>query len=90
MERTRFGRHGTIPLAFVTSVLDAAHRRSAISGATERLRIRRFWSELPLSLENAVVVTADENRVLGRKKHWLELFPADLVARMTAWRDAQL
>lgn len=90
MEHTRFGRQGHIPLPFVTAVLDAAHRKSAISGATERLRIRRFWAELPLSLENAVVVTADENRLLGRKKHWLDLFPPDLVARMTAWRDAQL
>lgn len=90
MEHTRFGRQGQIPLSFVTSALDAAHRRSAISGAKDRLRLRRFWADLPLSLENVVVVTADENRILGRKKRWLELFPADLVARMTAWRDAQL
>jgi hypothetical protein len=92
MEHTRYGRQGMIPRELVTAILDAAERKSALSGATERLRIRRFWEDLPLCAENAVVVTADENRVLGRKKMdaRLTMFPAALVARLMAWRDAQL
>lgn len=92
VEHTRFGRKGLVPVELATAMLDAGGRRSAISGATERLRIRRFWEDLPLSVENAVIVTLEENRAMGRKSEAarLAMFPADLVARMTAWRTEQL
>jgi DNA-directed RNA polymerase subunit RPC12/RpoP len=92
MEHTRFGRKGIVPVALVTAMLDAGGRCSAMSGATERLRIRRFWEDLPLSVENAVILTVEENRRMTNKSEAarLALFPAELVARMQAWRAAQL
>lgn len=92
MEHTRFGRQGLVPVELVTAILDASGRRSAISGATEKLRLRRFWEDLPLSLENAVVLTVDENRRMTNKSEAarLALFPEALVTRMTEWRTEQL
>lgn len=90
LEHRLRGFSGTIPVSFATAALDAGGRRSALSGATERLRLRRYWPDLPLTVENTVVVTANENRRLGRVKDWHALMPADLVARMAAWRAAQL
>ena len=57
------------PVKDVCDALDAAHRRSAISGATDRLRLRRFWADLPAGIPTVAVFrdqTAGEfERTLG-------------------------
>ena len=87
LERRRNGHTGgLIPLTLVTRVLDKYRRRSAISGSSEKLRLRRFWPDLPFSEWNSVVVTAGENKALGHAREWLEYFPAAFVAQMRADR----
>lgn len=88
LERKRFGRvdHGLFPLDVVERVLESYGWRSILSGHTERLRLRRFWPDLPFSEWNAVVVTADENKALGHTVNWIARFPASFVHRMRARR----
>jgi hypothetical protein len=92
-ELVRHGRYGDAqtprPLALVREVLAAWGHKSAISGASENLRVRRLFPDLPLSAENAVPVTAGESQRLTRARTVeaiLALFPEDVQARLTAIR----
>ena len=67
------GRRPATPITttIVARILARAEGRSALSGLVVddpmRLRIRPFWPDLPVSEWNAVVVTANENKSLGRR-----------------------
>lgn len=94
-ERTYFGYTGPLMThAFVQGVLTRFDGRSVLSGGTEKLRLRRFWPDLPLSDWNVVVVTAAENRDLGYGRSEAD-FPPDFLRRMVrlrqdSWRRTRL
>lgn len=90
-------RHGLDPqpvsTALVQRILDRSQGRSALSGQVadaSRLRIRPFWPDLPLSEWNAVVVTANENKSIGRSRQPLARFPEDVLVAMRRERQAHL
>lgn len=93
LERKRFGRaggSGLFPLSLVQRIFERFGRRSVLSDRTDKLRLRRFWPDLPFSEWNAVVVTADENKSIGHCANWLTRFPAPFVRLMVAMRRARL
>ncbi len=91
LERRRYGRRGGhFDVQVVSRLLDQLGRRSALSGKQEALRLRRFWPDLPFSVDNAVVLTARENNALARTHDWLARFPPSLVDAMVQRRQAAL
>jgi hypothetical protein len=96
-ERTHVGRYGDAttprPLDLVREVLAAWDNKSAISGTTGALRVRRLWADLPLSADNAVPVTGGESHRMGRARTpdaLLALFPEDAQTRLRATRERLL
>ena len=72
----------SIGIAVVRRILERYQRRSALSGQTEQLRIRRFWPDLPFSEWNAIVVTARESRHLALCKDSIGEFSNDILRAM--------
>jgi hypothetical protein len=93
-ESHRFGRYGDAttprPTDLVREVFAAWDHKSAMSGATGDLRVRRVWNDLPLSAANAVPVTGHESRRMGRARTpetLLALFPTEAQVRLRTARS---
>lgn len=88
-ERRTFGRHGPlIGHDLVRRIIARFGGRSVLSGRVDKLRLRRFWPELPFSEENAIVITASENRSLAHCATLpLKRFPRAFVERMLRLKE---
>jgi hypothetical protein len=72
--------------SFVDDQLRYWGAQSVISGSKRRLRLRRYWSDRPLSECNCVVVTTGEARRLSRAGRRRVAFPPQLAHLMNQMR----
>lgn len=85
LRRSRRGNE-RVSRAFVNEQLAFWQHRSVISGATRHLRLRPFWPDRPLDAFNCIVVTAREDKLLGRAGRGEIFFPAEIVGWMEELR----
>lgn len=92
LERKRFGRRdrGMISVDFAHRQLQRFGYRSALSGSTQNLRLRRFWPDVELCDWNCVVVTKQENQALAHCKDWLAKFSPHIISLMQVHRELDL
>jgi hypothetical protein len=95
MERRKYGRSGTFPLPMITRILEKFQRKSIISGIKENLSIRRFYSDIPFSEWNCIVITTNENKTISKvrkngERYFDKKIPAHILREMKNNREKYL